>query len=458
MDKLTFIFLMGFTALFFASNSHAVDSIPAVISTDINDMTGQCALQTKGSFVAIKNNVTLAECWPLVESWAQSTGFYSLYKLGFDYYTGSLWSGYRYGSGTYYSSHFRYLTAGYTCDNPDYPTLNGSVCEVFVFVLDQDIVDAFNAKAEEMKDSAIIKDASIDELEQDLVNAADDIEQLDSDLTLSASEYSAINAQTDVVELLTNSDATLQTSLDSMNSLLDSAFEDATSINANLTESVEEFEDGHAIYDENEILIGRVYDNIAEYNDGTRDYEYSETQSDADNTIVSLDLLEDEINNDLDQIQSNNDSISDSVTSIDNSISNSQTLIENVHEYYSESTTIYNGATGEGIGDVCTGDNCATESEEVESYASATYEYEQIYPDGIAGVMTDRVAEFKSGAFYGSLQNFIITLSGVTPVIEINTVTYGTYILDIPSYVWDLIKAILILSTTFLCRRIIFGG
>jgi hypothetical protein len=34
----------------------------------------------------------------------------------------------------------------------------------------------------------------------------------------------------------------------------------------------------------------------------------------------------------------------------------------------------------------------------------------------------------------------------------------GTYTLSMPSWLWGVVKAILLLSAAFACRRIIFGG
>ena len=34
----------------------------------------------------------------------------------------------------------------------------------------------------------------------------------------------------------------------------------------------------------------------------------------------------------------------------------------------------------------------------------------------------------------------------------------GTYTLAIPSWIWSAVRAIMLLSAAFVCRRIIFGG
>lgn len=98
-----------------------------------------------------------------------------------------------------------------------------------------------------------------------------------------------------------------------------------------------------------------------------------------------------------------------------------------------------------------------TDFPEVESF------YKQQYPDGLKGVWNSKQKEFKDSAFLKFLSGFVPTFSGVCPSfgLDFNIATWAAFgHLDFMSLCWvfDFIKIIMMVTTVFTCRALIFGG
>ncbi|MFU6379227.1 hypothetical protein ACM792_28950 [Metapseudomonas otitidis] len=89
--------------------------------------------------------------------------------------------------------------------------------------------------------------------------------------------------------------------------------------------------------------------------------------------------------------------------------------------------------------------------------------YKQQYPDGLKGVWNSKQKEFKDSAFLKFLSGFVPTFSGVCPSfgLDFNIATWAAFgHLDFMSLCWvfDFIKIIMMITTVFTCRALIFGG
>lgn len=89
--------------------------------------------------------------------------------------------------------------------------------------------------------------------------------------------------------------------------------------------------------------------------------------------------------------------------------------------------------------------------------------YVQKYPDGFSGAWEARKAEIDNSEFMTFLQSFIPTFSGSCPSFELNLnimkgANYGIQAFSSLCYVFDFIKAILLVTALFTSRALIFGG
>jgi len=86
--------------------------------------------------------------------------------------------------------------------------------------------------------------------------------------------------------------------------------------------------------------------------------------------------------------------------------------------------------------------------------------YTSKYPGGINGVWDARKTQLFATPLGGALANMSVPEgSGSEPVWQFTLWGInGTHSLSLPSWIWAVVKAILLLSAAFACRRIIFGG
>lgn len=89
--------------------------------------------------------------------------------------------------------------------------------------------------------------------------------------------------------------------------------------------------------------------------------------------------------------------------------------------------------------------------------------YTQKYADGLSGVWNQHSSALSQTAFMKSLQTLAPSISGGScPTFAIDTdngwIKGGSPTIPTPCWVFDFIKACLLLSAAFLCRSIIFGG
>uniref|UniRef100_UPI0013F611A0 hypothetical protein n=1 Tax=Metapseudomonas otitidis TaxID=319939 RepID=UPI0013F611A0 len=89
--------------------------------------------------------------------------------------------------------------------------------------------------------------------------------------------------------------------------------------------------------------------------------------------------------------------------------------------------------------------------------------YKQQYPDGLKGVWNSKQKDFKDSAFLKFLSGFVPTFAGVCPSfgLDFNIASWAMFgHIDFMSLCWvfDFIKIIMMVTTVFTCRALIFGG
>lgn len=89
--------------------------------------------------------------------------------------------------------------------------------------------------------------------------------------------------------------------------------------------------------------------------------------------------------------------------------------------------------------------------------------YVQKYPDGMLGAWNARKAEIDATPFFEFLQSFVPTFSGSCPSFQLNLNVMKHAMFGVQSfadlcYVFDFIKAIMMVTALFTARALIFGG
>ncbi len=100
---------------------------------------------------------------------------------------------------------------------------------------------------------------------------------------------------------------------------------------------------------------------------------------------------------------------------------------------------------------------------EDKDFPDVTPFYEQKYKEGFKSVWEKNQASFDNSAFISFLKSFVPSFSGSCPAfgLSFNIATWANYgSMDFMSicYVLDFVKSILLVSSLFLCRALIFGG
>lgn len=89
--------------------------------------------------------------------------------------------------------------------------------------------------------------------------------------------------------------------------------------------------------------------------------------------------------------------------------------------------------------------------------------YEQKYPDGLEGVWNQKRQEFENSEFMRFLGGFVPSFTGTCPSfgLQFNIASwanFGSFDFFSLCYVFEFIKIILMVTTVFTCRALIFGG
>jgi hypothetical protein len=86
--------------------------------------------------------------------------------------------------------------------------------------------------------------------------------------------------------------------------------------------------------------------------------------------------------------------------------------------------------------------------------------YTSKYPSGLHGVWDTRTAALMASPLGAAIHNMAVPVgSGSEPSWSFTLWGgMGTHTLSLPSWIWAAVKAIMLLSAAFVCRRIIFGG
>jgi hypothetical protein len=138
-------------------------------------------------------------------------------------------------------------------------------------------------------------------------------------------------------------------------------------------------------------------------------------------------------------------------------------------------TTMTNPDGTQTVSHESTEDNSATPEQEEDDpldreyafedkdFPEVTPFYEQKYKEGFKSVWEKNQASFDNSAFISFLKSFVPSFSGSCPAfgLSFNIATWANYgSMDFMSicYVLDFVKSILLVSSLFLCRALIFGG
>lgn len=87
--------------------------------------------------------------------------------------------------------------------------------------------------------------------------------------------------------------------------------------------------------------------------------------------------------------------------------------------------------------------------------------WDPVYPEGISPVWAAFKGNIEATAIGSALNNMgLPSMTGSLPTWEFNmsALGLGTHSLQVPEWIWLVIKAIFLVSAAFYCRRIVFGG
>lgn len=120
------------------------------------------------------------------------------------------------------------------------------------------------------------------------------------------------------------------------------------------------------------------------------------------------------------------------------------------------------GAAGGGS---CTGDNC-TDNASKGKFGEYGELWKKKYPDGVSKVVTDKVTEMKQsnlGKLVSDLAPVGIGSSGTCPAWTFDAnighrMNFGSGSYAPPCWLWTALRAVFLITTLFMARRIIFGG
>lgn len=90
--------------------------------------------------------------------------------------------------------------------------------------------------------------------------------------------------------------------------------------------------------------------------------------------------------------------------------------------------------------------------------------YEQKYPDGLMGVWQAKSADLMGSQFVESVQGMFPSLGsgGACPSwsmpLNFGVINFGNADVSVPCWIWDVVGLILLITATFVARRIVFGG
>lgn len=465
MLKLFYIPL--FIGALFSSNSHA-DSIPAEISID-PDRTGTCRF--KNEF--FKTNYPFSSC----ASWIEN-------RLGYDY-GWSLSGADAYNKSGLGSFDFN-GSAPYTansCPNPEYPTLNGDFCESAPFVITEEITASLSFKmdsSQSMLDEMIQKNNELGDFIESTENA------FDTALDLTASSTATINAMDKQLDTANefkelNPDSSLITSFaNEMNVNLSTAT-DLNNDNLQELESIVEIQnDSQLLFNDNNEIIGFTQSGIDSiYTAGEQILTTEPTEEQFNAQINVVDSNYDSILTNYNQSNSNANNVdmsknADGQTQPQVKAGNVNSNNSKIQEKVKENNNIFgNISNASNNGEVCSGSKCVpvpdVEEEDEDQTARITAPtteegfYTSKYPDGFSGLLDKSVTGFKSGPFYSGMNQFVFNVGGGalpswTLCFNTGIVNFGCSDVMVPLYVWNFIKACLMICTVFLCRAIVFGG
>jgi hypothetical protein len=88
--------------------------------------------------------------------------------------------------------------------------------------------------------------------------------------------------------------------------------------------------------------------------------------------------------------------------------------------------------------------------------------WESAYPEGMTGIWDARSAALTGSGLFAWLCDWGVPQSGAAPTwvipLDLGIANFGSGDVSLPAWLWPVLKAILLVSTIFGARRIIFGG
>ena len=476
MLKFIFLFIPAF---FIFSTSSFADEIPATLN---HFPTGTCKpYQNLGDF---SYNVTFEACFSEKSALAAQRGrnvvpVYPTLESDGTYSNGG---GYYYNDGlkfTAFSFTTTNVVSSYSCDDPAYPEMSqdGKSClnsfggasseldqfienkadlEIAFDALDTNVIDP-NLEAMSNINNSI--DEQLDATAQAMANV-DNITQI-NDNVKTLSDLSPDNSSLQSLSNIANS-----IDIESQ-ALLSDSFE-------NVTGMINQRSDATAIFNSSNQFAGFAQDGI-EYYYGLGEQLYTATsQSQVDSISDSMAQAMSEINSNIEQSYTTSSEINNSINIINSLATENNNNIAQISNNNQTALNINSeSSNASSNGETCIAGECVSTPAPEESNENSTVRiktptvtegfYTSLYPDGFDGLLNSSIDGFKSGPFYEGMQQFSISIGGGSVpswnlCFDVGIANLGCHDLSVPAYVWDFIKACLLICSAFLCRAIIFGG
>lgn len=460
-------YLFTFLSLFFSLNSWANDSC---------DVSGDSALayQLSGTFPGS----TVGTCSYYNDKYELSKTYSYCIEKGLynndPFFTLTDFWVVDYSSGrSTFNAENKYGT--YMRFTPDDWDVKASPCsnDSNQFTLDQDAIDEFNAKAENMKGTATI--VGDDQLVYDLQSLQENLTDLVDVTAQSIANSNAITGQASVMNDLSelNPDlSTLAVSADSVSTLS----EESAILASDSIQSVTNYSDLIALAESASSSNNAYIDDLDAYmNDYNSELDIASSALDQDtysDATVKLGTIEADFDNAVDNIKANNQVIDDANNATAPTTStitnNSQTISNN----YSDSTSIVNNSnTTVENGETCIGDTCVTipdptepeeEDSEQSSFSHSTTDYESFEQANAVFVSSLKSSEVVNAA--NSLTNLIVVPAGECAYfsVDLSVVGWGTIGTDIQCVLLDgyssVVSTISIILWTVAGFRIFFSA
>jgi hypothetical protein len=152
-------------------------------------------------------------------------------------------------------------------------------------------------------------------------------------------------------------------------------------------------------------------------------------------------------------------------TQISSEKNNAQQITGAINEMNRNLGTKIDNSTGElkDIGETLDGINDSLNPSELPPIPEPASWYEPVYEDGLSGVWDEHLPALQQTPLFTFLDQFTMAPSGTQPdwnfCFNLGALgNYGCERLEVPSFIWNFIRIVMLLGAAFTARRLIFGG